>query len=265
VDRAGVHGPSGPAGWNSFCLDQQARHILHAASVIEENLKMDRFMRTAGLVVAVAAATLAATLALACVQDSECDNGDTCSVPDTCVSGNCELGGGGDTNGDLVCDDELDPNIVFSITKLTVRRRDSLRDDNSAAKGSADLFLTGDAATAFDGTSDISIRFKDALSSIPPTGDGVDVSQTFPGVNCTSKGAGTLICRSATGKGGIKLKPDPIAPGQFKLTFKLKGLGDLTGPFFGPLQMVLSNGTRRASDQVTDCRLILSGIRCRVF
>src|SRR5215831_14613716 len=150
---------------------------------------MDRFIRTAGLVVAVAATTLAAALALACVQDSECDNGDTCSVPDTCVSepnepnGNCVLGGGGDTNGDLVCDDELDPNIVFSITKLTVRRRDSLRDDNSAVKGSADLLLAGSSANAFDGTSDISLRFKDALSSIPPTGDGVDVSQTFPAVN----------------------------------------------------------------------------------
>ena len=203
--------------------------------------------------------------ALACTDDPNCDNGDTCSVPDTCVAGICHLGGGGDTNGDLVCDDELDPNIIFSVTKIAVHRRDSLRDDNSAAKGSADLFLTGSAASAFDGTADIAIRIKDALSSVPPTGDGVDATGMFPALNCTTKGAGTLVCRSANGRGGLKVTPDPVAPGQSKLTFKMKGLGDLKGPFFEPIQMVLSSGTRRASDRVTDCRLSLSGIRCRVF
>src|SRR5690242_527830 len=42
--------------------------------------------------------------ALACSTDADCDNGDVCSVPDTCVAGICLLGGGGDVNGDLVCD-----------------------------------------------------------------------------------------------------------------------------------------------------------------
>ncbi|TMA41923.1 MAG: hypothetical protein E6J81_17925, partial [Deltaproteobacteria bacterium] len=38
-------------------------------------------------------------------------NGDTCSQPDTCQGGFCRAGGGGDTDGDLVCD--ADDNCVF--------------------------------------------------------------------------------------------------------------------------------------------------------
>src|SRR5262249_49088792 len=32
-----------------------------------------------------------------------CSSGDTCSIPDTCQSGTCVAGGGGDTDGDGLC------------------------------------------------------------------------------------------------------------------------------------------------------------------
>jgi hypothetical protein len=43
-------------------------------------------------------------LCVSCTQNSDCNNGDSCSVPDTCVMGVCVLGGGGDTDLDGHCD-----------------------------------------------------------------------------------------------------------------------------------------------------------------
>ena len=57
----------------------------------------------------------------ACTTDAECDNGDTCSVPDTCMSGSCVLGGSGDANADLICDDEYVSGIDLQVTKIIVR------------------------------------------------------------------------------------------------------------------------------------------------
>src|SRR5262249_43016176 len=42
-------------------------------------------------------------LCVSCTQNSDCSNGDSCSIPDTCVMGVCVLGGGGDTDLDGVC------------------------------------------------------------------------------------------------------------------------------------------------------------------
>ena len=42
-------------------------------------------------------------LCVNCTQNSDCDNGDMCSVPDTCVAGVCHPGGGGDTDLDGIC------------------------------------------------------------------------------------------------------------------------------------------------------------------
>jgi hypothetical protein len=42
----------------------------------------------------VVALVVPASAFAACVTDADCDNGDTCSLPDTCVSGSCVLNGG---------------------------------------------------------------------------------------------------------------------------------------------------------------------------
>ncbi|HJQ83594.1 MAG TPA: hypothetical protein VKA21_05940 [Candidatus Binatia bacterium] len=203
--------------------------------------------------------------AAVCTTDAECDNGDTCSTADQCLVAVCVLGGGGDANDDLVCDDELDGGTTFNLTRLVLRRRNSLRSDNSAAKGGGDLFISGSPAGAFTGTDGISIRLKDALSSVPPTTDGIDVSVSWAPEECTVKSTGVVSCKSLATKNFAKFKPNPIAPSQFKFTFKLKALGDLQGPFFGPVRMVLSRGDRRSSDVIEDCQLILAGLRCREF
>jgi len=199
-----------------------------------------------------------------CVVDADCDNGDTCSVPDVCTAGTCVLGGGGDANGDLVCDAELDPHTVFNLTKMIVKRKKSNRGDNSVAKGGGDLFVSGSPAGAFTGTNGVSIRVRDALAGIPPAGDGVDVTISWAPADCTTTAGGVLVCQSPTGHAQARFKPNPVGPGQYIFNFKIKGLGDLTGPFFGPVRVVISQGpTLHSSDTIQDCALILSGIRCR--
>jgi hypothetical protein len=203
---------------------------------------------------------------LACVSDEECDNGDLCSVPDTCVSGSCELGGGGDTNNDLVCDAELDPNTTINLTRITLRRNNLVRADASGSKGAGDLFASGSPAGAFTGLNGVSIRVKDALSGVPPPGDGVDATVTFLASECVLKAVGSTFCRTADRHASVKFKPNKIVPGQYKFSFKLRGLGNLTGPFFGPVRVVLTHsGTKRIADAIGDCKLTNSGLRCREF
>jgi hypothetical protein len=200
----------------------------------------------------------------ACVTDADCDNGDSCSQPDQCISGNCVLGGGGDTNHDLICDAELDPNTTFNLTRIVIKKKTAGR-DNSVAKGSGDLFTSDSTGGAFTAESGVSIRVKDSLASVPPPGDGCDITVSWGAADCKTKDSGTISCRTADGKSFVKFKPNPQAPGQFRFKFKMKGLG-LAGPFFEPIQMVLTHDVNlRSSDLVTDCHLILAGLTCRVF
>jgi hypothetical protein len=202
----------------------------------------------------------------ACVTDAECDNGDVCSVPDTCVSGSCQLGGGGDTNDDLVCDAELDPNTTINLTRIGVHRNNLVLSDASRCSGAGDLFTSGTPSEAFTGEDGVSIRVKDTLSEAPPAGDGVDATETFLPDECVVKSAGTISCRTADRRSYAKFKPNKIIAGQYKFSYKLKGLGNLTGPFFGPVRMVLTHsGNKRVADTIVDCKLVNTGLRCREF
>lgn len=220
-----------------------------------------------GLLGIVLAGGLAGASAVSgCTVDADCDNADTCSVPDQCVATVCQLGGVGDANGDLVCDGEQDPGISFNLTRIIIRRKDSSRSDNSAVKGGGDLFVLGSSGGAFTGDDGVAIRVRDSLAGIPPAGDGIDVEVSWGPTDCFTKGTGVLSCRTPSRRARAKFKPNPIVPGQYTFNFKLKGLGDLTGPFFGPVRIVLSRGpTRHSSDLIQDCQLILPGIRCREF
>ena len=209
--------------------------------------------------------TVAAT-SHACLTDAECDNGDVCSVPDTCVSGSCQLGGGGDTNDDLVCDAELDPNTEINVTRLGLHRNNLVLSDASRCNGQGDLFTSGTPSEIFSGADGVSFRFKDTLAGAPPVGDGVDVTVTFLPDECVVKSVGTISCRTADRRSYAKFKPNKIIGGQYKFAYKLKGLGNLTGPFFGPVRMVLTHsGNKRVADTIVDCKLVNTGLRCREF
>src|SRR5262249_4365272 len=76
----------------------------------------------------------------ACTTDAECDNGDYCTTADVCDQyGSCVLGGGGDQDGNLVCDAEDDPAATVRITKLVVKSHLAAGPVKSVIHGTADF------------------------------------------------------------------------------------------------------------------------------
>ena len=205
-------------------------------------------------------------LVAACTTDAECDNGDTCSVPDTCQSGSCVLGGGGDTNSDLICDDEYVAGIDLRVTKIIIRTFPAAGPASATMHGNGD-FIDVVPPGPFTASAGIAIRVKDNLSSVPPPGDGADVTVTFGAADCVTAGDNTT-CRLLGGQNRgsqAKFKRDPLAPEQIKYSFRLRGL-DINKPFFGPVRVILSDDTTlHRPGKVVDCRLFPTGIKCREF
>jgi hypothetical protein len=156
-------------------------------------------------------------LAQPCVQDADCENGDTCSLPDLCVSNSCAPGGGDDSNDDLVCDAELDTTLTFELSKVVLRRRTTGLVDNSSLKGRGDL-LRSVGTGPLIGVDGLAIRVKDALSAIPPSGDGADVSFAWAGTDCSTKINGLTKCKSGDGLSSAIFKPSPTSPNQFQFS-----------------------------------------------
>ena len=202
----------------------------------------------------------------ACSTDSECDNGDTCSVPDQCQGGTCVLGGGGDTNADLICDDEFVAGLDLRVTKLIIRTFPAAGPASASMHGAED-FIDLVPPGPFSSSGSIAIRVKDVLSGLPPPGDGADVTVPFGASDCVTS-SGDMTCRLLSGQNRgsqAKFKRDPLAPEQVKYAFRLRGL-DLTKPFFGPLRVILTDDTMiHRPGKVTDCRLFPTGIKCREF
>jgi len=206
------------------------------------------------------------TTAAACTVDAECDNGDTCSVPDQCQTGTCVVGGGGDVDADLICDGEYDPAADFTSTKTIIRTRPRGGPNSAIVRGAGD-FIDDAASGPFSIDDGITIRVKDQLSEVPPTGDGADFTMSFASTDCIPVAVGTL-CRIDTGtnRGSfVKFIRGSLAPNQIRVAYRLKGL-DLTTPFFGPVRVILTHDTvTHRLGHITDCRLIPTGIKCREF
>ena len=202
----------------------------------------------------------------ACATDAECDNGDTCSVPDVCNQGSCELGGGGDTNADLICDAEFVPGLDLRVTKLVIRTFPAIGPASATMQGAGDFIDTAPPGP-FSSNGGIAIRVKDLLSGIPPPGDGADVTVTFGASECAAA-TNKITCRVLSGQNRgsqAKFIRDPLAPEQITFSFRLRGLA-LTKPFFGPVRVILTDDTvLHRPGKIIDCRLFPTGIKCREF
>ena len=199
-----------------------------------------------------------------CTTDAECDNGDTCSVPDQCQGDSCVLGGGGDTDNNLVCDDEFYSGSTLRLTRVIIRTFPSA--GRSVVRVDGDLiYLTPPGPLS--GDDGIAIRVKDHLSSVPPDGDGIDSTLVFGPPDCSTT-SDSVTCRLVTGPEGgslARFKRNPVAPDQIKFSWRLRGL-DLTKPFFGPVRVVLTHNTSvYRPGQIIDCRVFPTGIKCREF
>src|SRR5262249_34558097 len=162
-----------------------------------------------------------APAALGCTADADCDNGDTCSQPDHCVSGSCVLGGGGDADENLVCDAEFNPAIDIKVTKVVART--SALPGRDIIRGGGDFIDLGSAGGAFNADAGIDFRVKDELSSVDPPGDGFDVTVSFASTDCKGSDA-ALKCVRAGGFGpgsNAQFRRHPPAPQQNRLSVQL--------------------------------------------
>jgi hypothetical protein len=203
-------------------------------------------------------------VARACTQDDECDNGDVCTIADTCVLGTCLLGGIGDLDANLVCDGEFNAGKGLSVTRLVLRKGTTTVGNLSSVLGSGDFVrdpLDGELLDA-----PISVRVKDALAGIGPSGDGVDVAFTWQPSQCRTSGIGLIRCESENHLNFIRLKPNRLFPEQITFSFRVKGVAVAPGPFFGPVRTVLThNATVHRTDLIEDCKFVTFGVLCREF
>ena len=203
----------------------------------------------------------AATRASACTVDADCDNGDTCSVPDTCVNGGCVLGGGGDVDQDLICDDEYDPDADINVNKVVAKMAAGI----GRLRGTGSFVELGSAGGAFTTDQGVAIRVKDALSSVPPPGDGIDFSFGFAAENCQPSKRPGAVCQDPVTKSLVKFVRNPRGASEISFSFRLRGV-PFTRPFFGPVQLILTHdGQVHRRDILTDCKLYGWGIKCREF
>jgi hypothetical protein len=94
-------------------------------------------------------------LAQPCVQDADLRQRRRLLAADQCVSNSCVLGGGGDLDGDLVPDAELDTTITFELSKVVLRRRTTGLVDNSSLKGRGGCLVVGRNTTCVNSSSQL--------------------------------------------------------------------------------------------------------------
>lgn len=202
-----------------------------------------------------AAALVFAAPLHACVTDLECDDGDACTLADTCQSGACGAGGGGDSDADGTCDADDSSDRPLDLVKLLLKM-------NAPSPGQTTAKVNGyfpvAAGDAFDG-------FAGATFEIGDT-NGFVGSVTFPASGCKQV-ASAVRCKTADARPS-KAFFKPLAPAGAVVLFKLKlvNLGP-GGPFHEPI-----NGRLRQTGSVVDrtgsiidCAMLVHGLKCRQF
>jgi hypothetical protein len=160
---------------------------------------------------------------------TSCDDGITCSVPDTCQAGVCL--GEEDANSNGTCDvDEVGP---LTVSRLTAKAQSGGGGNGKVvAKGT---FPTNPPADTFNTVGPITVRFQD--------GSSADQSVTFGIGTCITKGTTLpkIICRSADRKSKALFKADKKVANQFQYKIKLGAL-PMSGPLQGPATITLTYG-----------------------
>ena len=142
----------------------------------------------------------------------------------------------------------------LNATKIQMKKATKVPPNGSVtAKGDFLLLLPGDVFTAAQG---ITLELNDSNLSA--------VSYTFPASECPSTPT-KISCRSADKNVKAKFRTSPTAGGLWKFSASFKKQG-VPGPFLGPTGIHLKYGPAIDKvDQVSDCVVSFSKIRCREF
>ena len=246
--------------------------------------------RRAACVLAIAALALgvaAAAPAVACTTDAECDDGVTCTLIDSCQAGVCVPGGGGDSDGDGICDAEdncpafanplqadldgdhlgdacdandREANLVVAKVMRNVSKTPTKKNGRIFVKG--DFLTLGEAP--FSAATGFLVRVQDG-----PGASLLDSVFTWAPADCRTNSSGTIKCKSPdkTVQGVFSpIKGFPNA--AYRFIMKMSRL-DLPGPFAEPVTVTIVNqpptlveGVDRVG-VIVDCRQVNSGIVCR--
>ncbi|MCC6847521.1 MAG: hypothetical protein IT294_03400 [Deltaproteobacteria bacterium] len=236
---------------------------------------------------AVAAVLAVASPVSACVSDAECDDGVACTLIDTCQAGVCIPGGGGDADGDGICDAEDDCPAVanpeqadldgdaagdvcdaddreLNLVVVKVMRNVS----NTPSKQNGRIFLKGDFLTIdeepFGAASGFLVRIQDG-----PGASLLDATFSWTSADCRTNSSGVIKCKSPDKRVQAVFNPIKGFPGAaYRFIMKMSRLG-LPGPFAEPVRVTIVNqpatlvqGIDRVG-VILDCRQVNSGIVCR--
>ncbi len=221
--------------------------------------------------------------ARACVADADCDDGVACSIADTCQAGVCVPGGGGDTDGDGVCDaddncptvanadqQDLDgdhqgdacdaEDIVLNVVTARLRRSINPARPNGALLSKGD-FLRLAPETPITVTGGFVVRVKDEVN--------LDMSFSFPEGECLANSKNRIKCKNPENTMALQLQPvSGTGQQDYKYSIKFSKL-QLTGPFYMPVTVTITSkpatlvqGIDRVGE-IIDCRQTTLGMTCK--
>jgi hypothetical protein len=221
--------------------------------------------------------------------NTPCDTGVdlVCTLIDTCQGGMCVEGGGGDTDGDSVCDAEDDCPAVANTGQEDFDGDDvgnvcddtdgvlevvgaKLRLDTSPpgkrARGKIILkgdFVTTDPGDVFDPSGGLLVRVQDSV--------GLDVSFAWAAGECVTNPRGNHKCKSLDKRLKATLRPLSSDPKVVRYRILVKEISrDVApGPFVAPVVVtlaagpaVLTSGVDRVG-AIVDCQQKGFGLSCR--
>ena len=201
---------------------------------------------------------------------------DTCSIPDTCQGGICAAGGGGDRDGDGVCNaddncpdapsaghEDLDNDgegdvcdardAALNLTKVRIRRAKRPDKPRSSISAQGD-FLT-EPADGLNVTGGVALRVRDAL--------GLDVSATIAGVDCLTQKNGRIRCKRPDRTARAFFRPIAGAAGAYRFDVRITKLL-ITPPLQAPVEVTIrqsADAIDRAGE-ITSCAASAKALAC---